>query len=137
MWPFKKKEVKVLRKAKQRIAFSQKLIPIGKTTIEFTMEDGRTFNSIFYGKYKQKYEHGNIRDGYVCPLEPRLVSVEIVDSLKEAQSILKELSNISQTFRDDYYNTINVMIGKAVAARIVKTEEYEKMFDVAYLEENK
>lgn len=135
------KKERQLEKCKFKISYTEKLIPIGMTHVELTMEDGRIFNTAVYGRFEQNIIKGN--EDFFCrnqvKREPS-VSDYFNDSLVSARDFISRIGHYGESnmpYIDDNENINKVVVGKVISARILETEEYEKMFSVAVIEENK
>jgi hypothetical protein len=139
MWPFKKKAKEPEPEPIHKIlTYENKKFNIGRTLMRCTFLDGKSFNTWVYGEFSQfinwssSYDHKDTTIPFVSkPLQA--FDPAVSNSLMLAQFRLRNIGSDNITVVDDTENPTSSRNGVLVAAKIVKTEKFEKTFAVGYL----
>lgn len=134
MWPFKKKVVPKKLAEEKPIVTEKKLVKkvrykteskeLGKTTIKYTLKDGREFYSVCYGHFQQ-----SVSGLMVC--EPYIYS-----SLVQAIQFISDNYFVGVVIlKDDLKNLKEMVIGEVISAKIGETVPYSEDCQVAYIVE--
>ena len=144
MWPFnlfkkKTKPAPVPEKDQpMELVLSRKEThEIGRTLVRVTFLDGKKFDTWYYGTLSQYVSHASLisdrpRRKWSKPI---VWAATIESSLSAARRFIVLSQQYPLSVTDDPENAMKSYNGFPVAAKIIRTESFEKEFDVSYLPE--